>query len=143
MAINIERKKVAVEIKSIATETLFQSLSHETDVEADKVETKEKKITNKVLNKYHLPVLNINKPDYWESMPNQDRKHFTGTVAMNTCLGNCCGYENLKAGCCQLDPEDLLNYTAENALYLMKSSTNFDSFISEKVTDLGNFSKSK
>ncbi|NBP15579.1 hypothetical protein EBU95_14465 [bacterium] len=22
-------------------------------------------------------------------------------------MGNCCGYENLKAGCCQLDPEDL------------------------------------
>jgi hypothetical protein len=36
-----------------------------------------------------------------------------------------------------------LEYTEENALYLMKSSTNFDSFISEKVTDLGNFSKNK
>jgi hypothetical protein len=41
------------------------------------------------------------------------------------------------------DPESELEYTEENALYLMKSSTNFDSFISEKVTDLGNFSKSK
>ena len=41
------------------------------------------------------------------------------------------------------DSEAELNYTEENALYLMKSSTNFDSFISEKVTDLGNFSKSK
>lgn len=41
------------------------------------------------------------------------------------------------------DPEAELDYTEENALYLMKSSTNFDSFISEKVTDLGNFSKSK
>ena len=51
----------------------------------------------------------------------------------------------------QLAPVDLadqnleqeLEYSEENALYLMKSSTNFDSFISEKVTDLGNFSKSK
>jgi hypothetical protein len=41
------------------------------------------------------------------------------------------------------DSEAELNYSEENALYLMKSSTNFDSFISEKVTDLGNFSKNK
>jgi hypothetical protein len=48
----------------------------------------------------------------------------------------------------QLAPVDLtgqdmdaeLNYTAENALYLMKNSSNFDAFISEQVTDLGNFS---
>ena len=33
-----------------------------------------------------------------------------------------------------------LGYTAENALYLMKNSSNFDAFISEQVTDLGNFS---
>jgi hypothetical protein len=42
-----------------------------------------------------------------------------------------------------LDPESELNYTAENALYLMKNSTNFDSFVSEQVSDLGNFSKNK
>jgi len=42
-----------------------------------------------------------------------------------------------------LDPEDELIYSAENALYLMKNSTNFDSFISEQVSDLGNFSTSK
>jgi hypothetical protein len=40
------------------------------------------------------------------------------------------------------DPEAELEYSDENALYLMKSSVNFDSFISEQVTDLGNFSKS-
>ena len=40
------------------------------------------------------------------------------------------------------DPELELDYSEENALYLMKSSVNFDSFISEQVTDLGNFSKS-
>lgn len=48
----------------------------------------------------------------------------------------------------QLAPVDLtgqdmdaeLEYTPENALYLMKNSTNFDGFISEQVTDLGNFS---
>lgn len=41
------------------------------------------------------------------------------------------------------DLETELEYTEENALYLMKASSNFDAFISEQVTDLGNFSKSK
>ncbi len=41
------------------------------------------------------------------------------------------------------DPDSELEYTAENALYLMKASADFDSFISEKVTDLGKFSKIK
>jgi hypothetical protein len=48
----------------------------------------------------------------------------------------------------QLAPVDLsgqdldneLEYTAENALFLMKNSTNFDGFVSEQVSDLGNFS---
>ena len=51
----------------------------------------------------------------------------------------------------QLAPVDLsgqdldaeLEYSEENALYLMKNSTNFDSFVSEQVTDLGNFSTNK
>ena len=51
----------------------------------------------------------------------------------------------------QLAPVDLTNqdldaeleYSEENALYLMKNSSNFDSFVSEQVTDLGNFSASK
>lgn len=41
------------------------------------------------------------------------------------------------------DPEAELEFSEENALYLMKNSTNFDSFISEQVTDLGNFSRNK
>jgi hypothetical protein len=51
----------------------------------------------------------------------------------------------------QLAPVDLtgqdataeLEYSEENALYLMKNSTNFDTFISEQVTDLGNFTTTK
>lgn len=39
--------------------------------------------------------------------------------------------------------DDELEFTDENALYLMKASTNFDAFISEQVTDLGNFSANK
>ena len=50
----------------------------------------------------------------------------------------------------QLAPVDLtgqdadaeLEFNEENALFLMKNSTNFDAFISETVTDLGNFQKS-
>ena len=42
----------------------------------------------------------------------------------------------------QYDSEDELAYSKENALMLMKNSTDFDSFISERVNDLGNFSKS-
>jgi hypothetical protein len=41
------------------------------------------------------------------------------------------------------DSEAELEYSEENALYLMKNSTNFDSFVSEQVTDLGNFQTSK
>lgn len=41
------------------------------------------------------------------------------------------------------NPDDELEYNEENALYLMKSSTNFDAYISEQVTDLSNFSKDK
>lgn len=36
-------------------------------------------------------------------------------------------------------PDDCLGYSRENALFLMKSSSNFDSFISEQVTELANF----
>lgn len=41
------------------------------------------------------------------------------------------------------DSEATLSYTEENALYLMKESSNFDAFVSEQVADLGNFSTSK
>jgi len=40
------------------------------------------------------------------------------------------------------DLEAELEYTPENALYLMKNSSDFDSFISDQVGDLGNFSTS-
>lgn len=39
--------------------------------------------------------------------------------------------------------DDELEFSDENALYLMKASANFDAFISEQVTDLSNFSKNK
>jgi len=39
------------------------------------------------------------------------------------------------------NPEDTLAYSRENALALMKASANFDSFISEQVTELSNFQK--
>ena len=39
--------------------------------------------------------------------------------------------------------DDELEFSEENALYLMKASSNFDAFISEQVTDLSNISKNK
>jgi hypothetical protein len=39
------------------------------------------------------------------------------------------------------DKESELDFTDENALFLMQSSSNFDAFVSEIVTELGNFSK--
>ena len=61
------------------------------------------------------------------------------------------GWDGLKLSYLeQLAPVDLtgqdadaeLEFTDENALFLMKNSSNFDAFISEIVTDLGNFQKS-
>lgn len=37
------------------------------------------------------------------------------------------------------DLEAELEYSDENALFLMKNSSNFDGFVSDTVTDLGNF----
>lgn len=42
----------------------------------------------------------------------------------------------------KFDPEDELGYSKENALMLIKNSTDFDSFVSERVNDLGNFATS-
>jgi hypothetical protein len=39
------------------------------------------------------------------------------------------------------DPEDYLPFNLENALLLMKNSTEFDSFVSETVNDLSVFTK--
>ena len=37
------------------------------------------------------------------------------------------------------DPEDTLEFSEENALYLMEQSTVFDKFISDTVTEIANF----
>lgn len=42
-----------------------------------------------------------------------------------------------------VDPENELEYSAENALYLVKNSTDFDNYVSSIVGDLGNFTTSK
>jgi Fe-S-cluster containining protein len=61
----------------------------------------------KLSNRYYLPVLNVNRPEHWPSKPLSERRKFTDEVALETCLGNCCGHEGVKGGCCQLDPYDL------------------------------------
>ena len=57
--------------------------------------------------RHYLPVLYINDSTQWQSQPLENRKMFTDEQAGKTCLGNCCNVEGLKAGCCQLDPDDL------------------------------------
>jgi len=57
--------------------------------------------------RFYLPVLYINDPTYWEDKPNSERVAFTDEVAKDTCVGSCCGVTGLKAGCCQLDTEDM------------------------------------
>lgn len=42
-----------------------------------------------------------------------------------------------------LDPEDELKYTQENAELLMKNSSTFDSWVTETVSDLENFTGNK
>lgn len=42
-----------------------------------------------------------------------------------------------------MNMDDELEYSDENALFLMKNSTNLDSFVSAQVSDLGNFTKAK
>jgi len=42
-----------------------------------------------------------------------------------------------------LDPEDLLIYTQENAELLMKNATQFDTWVTETVSDLENFTGNK
>lgn len=61
----------------------------------------------KTKDRFYLPVLHLNDATQWESQPLANRIRFTDEVAYKTCLGNCCGVEGLKAGCCQMDPEDL------------------------------------
>ena len=42
-----------------------------------------------------------------------------------------------------LDPEDELPFTQENAELLMKNSSNFDTWVTETVSDLENFTGNK
>ena len=42
-----------------------------------------------------------------------------------------------------LDPEDTLEFTQDNAELLMKNSTEFDTWVTETVGDLENFTQSK
>ncbi len=70
-------------------------------IEKDNVE---KEVSN---NRFYLPVLHLNDSSSWPSKKNSERKHWTDEKAFETCVGNCCNVEGLKAACCQLDPDDL------------------------------------
>jgi hypothetical protein len=42
-----------------------------------------------------------------------------------------------------INPDEELPFTEENAFFLMKNSSSFDNWVSDTVTDLGNFQMSK
>ena len=86
-----------IDKKSVNTPTLPKENG------SDKTEPNEKSFHDR----YYLPVLNLNHATEWSPKPLSERKHFTDEVAMETCLGNCCGVEGLKGACCQIDPYDL------------------------------------
>jgi Fe-S-cluster containining protein len=56
-------------------------------------------------NKWHMPRLNVNDDTFYEAVENPTL--FTDKVALDTCLGNCCGVKGLKAACCHLNPDTL------------------------------------
>jgi hypothetical protein len=97
-------------------------------------------------------LLNIRKKSTKTSFKNrQAQEEFNDELFLQLYVENAIkGWKGFKLSYLeQLAPVDLtaqdmdaeLEYTAENALFLMKNSTNFDAFISEQVSDLGNFSK--
>jgi Fe-S-cluster containining protein len=100
-------------IGSISIEELIKKNEAEDAAIAKALTKSEKKLEGEELkeakkeNKFYLPVLNINKPEFWEPIPASERKHFTDSVAKETCLSRCCGVDGLKAGCCKLDPNDI------------------------------------
>jgi Fe-S-cluster containining protein len=76
------------------------------NIETNKTQVSNGKTQQKV-EKYYLPVLYLNRAEEWQPAPNDQRRHFTDEVAMETCLSKCCGHEGLKSACCTLDPDDL------------------------------------
>jgi Fe-S-cluster containining protein len=86
----------------VKTENIDLDLVNFTNKESEK-EKPQKKLTEK----FHLPVLNLNNKEEWDSIPKSQRKLLTDEIAEKTCTQNCCGYEDLAAGCCQIDPENL------------------------------------
>lgn len=93
--------------KSLSIEELEQINNEKTTVSVptkDETNQPKEKSAN---DKYYLPVLYLNHKQEWEPKPLSERRHFTDEVAMETCLGNCCGVEGLKGACCQIDPNDL------------------------------------
>jgi Fe-S-cluster containining protein len=64
-------------------------------------------LPKKVLDKFHLPVLQLNNPDYWPSKPKEERMMLTDEKATAACLTKCCGVDGLKAGCCHVSPNNM------------------------------------
>lgn len=99
-------KDKTVSIKEL--DKLYEAEKIEASKQASKKpQTKDEIHQAKKDNRYYLPVLNINKSQYWESKPKSEREYLTDEKAYQTCIGNCCNVSGLKSACCSLDTEDL------------------------------------
>lgn len=102
-----------MDIKKVSSISLDELMDQQEEQEEAREEdfpessTSDNPYQTKKADRFFLPVLHLNKEDFWGSKPISERKHFTGDVAVKTCLSNCCGYEGLKSACCTLDPWDL------------------------------------
>lgn len=93
---------INMELKINRTITLAEL--EELEKEAKKKENKESK---KIEGRFHLPVLYLNDPTQWEMASPENMRVFSPDISEKTCVGNCCGHEGLKSGCCHVDPTDL------------------------------------
>ena len=94
------KKSIKIDLSSSET-TTADNLADSHIKNAIPTETEEKK------GKYYLPVLNLNNRNFWKPLPISERKVWTNETAYATCVGNCCDVKGLKAGCCQMDMNDL------------------------------------
>lgn len=107
MPFEIKPTQKTISLDDLLKKSKPVTLPKVTSVAKSEAEEEENPEESKKKAKFYLPVLYINDPTQWESKPLSKRKHFTDEVAKETCLGNCCNVKDLKAGCCQLDPDDI------------------------------------